>query len=100
MDLENTITEAEVSVDDVSTKEIAEVFTFLCQLRVSEDAPNMMYGSAYIQNEFGFDKYTSKRLASAWRKWFGLQEKLSEITSNSSTYYSLPLCNHNVLLMR
>ena len=75
MDLENTITEAEVSVDDVSNQEIAEVFTFLCQLRVSENAPNMMYGSAYIQNEFGFDKYTSKQLASAWRKWFGMQDK-------------------------
>jgi len=33
----------------------------------------MMGASMYLQEEFGFDKYTARALASDWRKWFSDQ---------------------------
>ena len=65
------------------TLERAEVFVYLTRLRASENAPNMMGASMYLQEEFGFDKYTARDLASDWRKWFsGMpREVIKEIES-------------------
>jgi len=57
----------------VTEGEREEVYVYLTQLRVSENAPNMMGASMYLREEFGFDKYTAKKLASDWRKWFSEQ---------------------------
>ena len=38
------------------TLERAEVYVYLTRLRASENAPNMMGASMYLQEEFGFDK--------------------------------------------
>ena len=57
----------------VTEEERTEVYVYLTKLRVSENAPNMMGASMYLREEFGFDKYTAKDLASDWRKWFSEQ---------------------------
>tara|TARA_R100001510_G_C7602518_1_gene168681 strand:- start:401 stop:631 length:231 start_codon:yes stop_codon:yes gene_type:complete len=57
----------------ITEEERTEVYVYLTQLRVSDDAPNMMGASMYLREEFGFDKYTAKTLASDWRKWFSEQ---------------------------
>jgi len=57
----------------ITEEEREEVYVYLTQLRVSENAPNMMGASMYLREEFGFDKYTAKTLASDWRKWFSEQ---------------------------
>tara|TARA_R100000322_G_C5347004_1_gene167261 strand:- start:85 stop:315 length:231 start_codon:yes stop_codon:yes gene_type:complete len=59
--------------DVVTEEERTEVYVYLTKLRVSENAPNMMGASMYLREEFGFDKYTAKDLASDWRKWFSEQ---------------------------
>ncbi len=59
--------------ETVTEEERTEVYVYLTQLRVSEEAPNMMGASMYLQEEFGFDKYTARTLASDWRKWFSEQ---------------------------
>ena len=69
--------------ETVTEEEREEAYVYLTQLRASEDAPNMMGASMYLQEEFGFDKYTAKDLASDWRKWFsGMpQEVIKKIES-------------------
>ena len=57
----------------VTEEERTEVYEYLTQLRASEDAPNMMEAPMYLRAEFGFDKYTAKKLASDWMKWFSEQ---------------------------
>lgn len=57
----------------VTEEEREEAYVYLTQLRASEHAPNMMGASMYLQEEFGFDKYTARTLASDWRKWFSEQ---------------------------
>ena len=57
----------------VTEEERTEVYVYLTKLRVSENAPNMMGAFMYLREEFGFDKYTAKDLASDWRKWFSEQ---------------------------
>jgi hypothetical protein len=57
----------------VTEEERTEVYEYLTQLRASEDAPNMMEAAMYLREEFDFDKYTAKTLASDWRKWFPKQ---------------------------
>jgi len=57
----------------ITEEERAEVYVYLTRLRASEDAPNMMGASMYLREEFGFDKYTARTLASDWRKWFSEQ---------------------------
>tara|TARA_R100000900_G_scaffold62814_1_gene50453 strand:+ start:73 stop:294 length:222 start_codon:yes stop_codon:yes gene_type:complete len=57
----------------VTEEERTEVYEYLTQLRASEDAPNMMGAAMYLREEFGFDKYTAKTLASDWRNWFPKQ---------------------------
>tara|TARA_R100001163_G_scaffold7972_1_gene8112 strand:- start:86 stop:310 length:225 start_codon:yes stop_codon:yes gene_type:complete len=58
----------------VTEEERTEVYEYLTQLRASEDAPNMMLAyESRLREEFGFDKYTAKTLASDWRKWFPKQ---------------------------
>ena len=59
--------------DVVTEEERTEVYVYLTKLRVSENAPNMMGASMYLREEFGFDKYTARDLASDWRKWFSEQ---------------------------
>jgi len=59
--------------ETVTEEEREEAYVYLTQLRASEDAPNMMGASMYLQEEFGFDKYTARALASDWRKWFSEQ---------------------------
>ena len=53
-----------VQAVDSTVREL--VYEFLDELRVSENAPNMMGASMYIQEEFGFDKYTCRSLLSDW----------------------------------
>ena len=57
----------------VTEEEREEVYVFLTQLRVSEDAPNMMEAPMHLRAEFGYDKPTSWALAKDWIKWFSKQ---------------------------
>lgn len=59
--------------ESITEEERTEVYVYLTRLRVSENAPNMMGAAMYLQEEFGFDKYTARDLAADWRKWFSEQ---------------------------